>query len=137
KIVPAVSSGGSGTNKETAAPGSTAGSAQGSPGGANSGSGQGIQKGEPIRPQLLRKTEPAYPEKARAEARTGTVTVSLEVLANGQVGRVSIQQSSGHADLDAAAVKDVKKWRFAPAKDSLSGQAISCFVNIPVVFTIK
>lgn len=89
-----------------------------------------------VPPQLLRKVEPPYPESARESERQGTVVVRLQVLENGRVGEVSIRKSSGHDDLDQAALKAVKKWRFVPAKDKDTGQPVSCFTNFPVIFRL-
>lgn len=87
-------------------------------------------------PQLLRKVDPSYPEGARQSEREGTVLVYMQVLENGRVGEVNIRKSSGHPDLDQAAIKAVKKWRFVPAKDRDTGQPVSCFTSFPVVFRL-
>lgn len=87
-------------------------------------------------PQLLSKVEPAYPEGAREKGQEGTVVVRMEILESGQVGEVGIKKSSGNNDLDEAALKAVRKWRFMPAKDKDTGEPIKCFTSFPVVFRL-
>jgi len=58
-----------------------------------------------------------YPESALREGRTGGVTVRVEVLASGRAGRVELAESSGHADLDEAAVNGLRTAWYLPATD--------------------
>lgn len=58
-----------------------------------------------------------YPTSARREKHEGTVVVRVEVLTDGHVGRVELARSSGFDDLDQAAVKAARDWRFEPATD--------------------
>jgi protein TonB len=104
--------------------------------GSNSG-GNGGRKGKIVRPQILSKVDPDYPEGARTAGLTGTVVVKIQILANGLPGDVSISTTSGHDILDAAVVAAVQKWRFVPAKDPESGASIMCYTNMPVTFRFK
>ena len=58
-----------------------------------------------------------YPERARAAGRTGAPVVRVEVLASGRAGAVELVESSGHADLDEAAVNGLKTTWYQPATD--------------------
>ncbi len=104
--------------------------------GSNSG-GNGGRKGKIVRPQILSKVDPDYPEGARTAGLTGTVVVKIQILVNGLPGDVTISATSGHDILDAAVVAAVRKWRFVPAKDPESGASIMCYTNMPVTFRFK
>jgi protein TonB len=57
---------------------------------------------------------PAYPDIARQNGWEGTVTLRLELLANGTVGEVQVARSSGHTALDTAAQEAAKTWKHEP-----------------------
>lgn len=79
--------------------------------------------------------KPAYPRSARRRGQEGTVLLRVEVLANGRVGEVVVDTSSGYESLDEAAVKAVRKWRFTPAR---RGSArVNCWVRVPVEFDLR
>ena len=59
--------------------------------------------------------KPAWPGGAIAAQRTGTVTLSFLVGANGKLGQSKVVKSSGHPDLDEAARGDIQKCAFKPA----------------------
>lgn len=63
-------------------------------------------------PKALHSPAPEYPEEARWEKRTGLATLGFRVEADGSVAEVRMLHSSGHADLDAAAVESLRHWRF-------------------------
>ena len=65
-----------------------------------------------IAPEARYAPSPEYPEEARWEARTGTITVAFRILEDGAVDDVQVLASSGHADLDITAQKTIKEWRF-------------------------
>jgi len=87
-------------------------------------------------PQLLKKVEPPYPSSAREKGMEGTAVVRVEILENGQVGEAQVKRSSGCEELDEAALKAVRKWRFVPAKNKETGEPVKCFTNFPVVFRL-
>ncbi|GEM_PF-3674845 len=58
---------------------------------------------------------PGYPPAAIAENRQGRTVLKVVVDAEGQVTSVAVIHSSGHADLDQAAVMAVRNWTFSPA----------------------
>lgn len=88
-------------------------------------------------PAVLSAPEPTYPEQARRDGIQGRVILAIEILENGRPGSVAVQRSSGHEDLDEAAVKAVKNWRFTAARNSQTGQAVSCRTTLPVTFTLR
>jgi len=86
-------------------------------------------------PAYTYNPKPSYPRAARRRGQQGTVTLLVEVLPNGRVGGIDIDRSSGHQLLDDAAVKAVKKWRFAPARKGRT--SVRAWVKIPVEFNLK
>lgn len=69
-----------------------------------------------IRPGELSRHVPAYPFAAKRREIEGTVTLKIEVLPNGEAGRIEIAKSSGDDSLDEAARDAAKLWHFSPAK---------------------
>jgi len=80
------------------------------------------------------QTTPRYPEAARREGIEGVVTLRFEVLANGKVGTVQVQQSAGREDLDRAAMEAVRTWLFKPARRGK--EAVAVWVTLPVRFEL-
>jgi TonB family protein len=66
------------------------------------------------RPRFVYQPTPAYPEEARQQGWEGTVTLHLELRADGTVGDVQVAHSSGHEILDTAAQEAAKTWKHAP-----------------------
>lgn len=64
----------------------------------------------------------------------GTVILRVEVLDSGRPGHIQLARSSGHDNLDEAALKAVRHWRFVPA--SQGGLAISDWVEVPVEYRL-
>ena len=89
----------------------------------------------PVRPRYLDTPPPIYPAEARSRGYEGTTLLAAEVLANGRVGRVLIQKSSGYAVLDRSAMKAVQSWRFEPARSKHTPQAM--IVAIPIRFSLE
>lgn len=75
-----------------------------------------------------------YPAALYARRVQGNVTLRLYVDQDGQVRSDStrIEESSGYAALDSAAVKGSQELRFVPAK--LRGEAMATTVLFPVYF---
>ena len=65
----------------------------------------------------------------------GRVVLNVEVLASGLPGQVKLQQSSGHAVLDNAAIKAVSGWRFVAAHQG--GQNVTKWFLVPIPFILK
>ncbi len=60
-------------------------------------------------------TLPDYPARAAREGLTGTVTLSLLIGVDGKVADAKVQKSSGHKDLDRAAMDALSMCKFKPA----------------------
>jgi protein TonB len=86
------------------------------------------------KPQYLSNPAPQYPESSRAAREQGTVMLRVEVDAKGRPASVQISRSSGFKELDAAAVRAVRRWRFKPA--TLAGAPVAASINVPVQFQL-
>ncbi len=101
------------------------GSAPGQPSGKPQQAG-GVPAGTPAfplqAPKALRTPAPEYPEEARWEKRTGLATLGFRIESDGSVAEVMLLHSSGHTDLDAAAMDSLRHWRFVrpPGAESTS-----------------
>jgi protein TonB len=80
-------------------------------------------------------SEPMYPPAEIRQQHTGTVLLSVQVLANGRVGEVRIDQSSGYPRLDASAVREARDWRFKPGTSD--GVPIVMWKQVPITFRLK
>jgi protein TonB len=65
----------------------------------------------------------------------GTVLLEVLVSAAGRVAELEIVESSGVKSLDAAALKAVREWRFAPGREN--GRAKAMRVRVPVRFELQ
>ena len=68
-------------------------------------------------PVALNKIIPVYPRSARRKGHEGCVTVEILVSEDGFVSGAEIVSSSGHAELDSAALGAVRTTKFAPATE--------------------
>lgn len=66
-------------------------------------------------PRLLSAPAPEYPRSALRAGASGNVVLRIEVRPDGRVGEVSVVESSRHRELDRAAARAVRRWRFQPA----------------------
>ena len=79
-------------------------------------------------PGFANMSPPRYPPSMN----TGEVVLKVEVAADGTAAGVAVDRSSGHADLDEAAMEAARQWKFVPAyKD---GKAVAGKVRVPVRF---
>lgn len=77
---------------------------------------------------------PEYPSLARSRRWEGEVLLRVYVKDDGHCGDLSVQTSSGHEELDQAALEAVKHWRFIPAK---RGEvSIASWVTVPISFKL-
>ena len=80
-------------------------------------------------------TEPEYPNADIRMGHEGTVWLAIEILPNGRVGQVRIDQTSGFVRLDESAVREARKWRMQPGTQD--GVAIPMWKRVPVTFQLK
>ena len=78
---------------------------------------------------------PKYPALARRRGWEGTVYLSVLVMANGGVGDITIEKSSGYPLLDETALKAVTRYRFVPGRQG--DQPVSMRVQVPVHFRLQ
>lgn len=90
-------------------------------GGAGSGSGGGVA----VRARRIRGGINIRDYPRSAEGATGSVTVHLDVSAQGRVTRCTVARSSGNAALDATTCRLAQaRFRYAPARDR-EGRAVA------------
>lgn len=90
---------------------------------------------EPMVDPRFGLTEPEYPVSEIRLGHAGTVWLSVEVLPNGRVGQVRIDQSSGYAKLDDSAARQARKWRMKPGMQD--GVALAMWKRVPITFRLK
>jgi TonB family protein len=86
------------------------------------------------RPQKVKNALPGYPLSAQRRRVEGTVALQYVVLADGTVGEVEVTESTnpGHG-FEEAAVKAVRRWRFAPGM--LDGRPVDVLLEVTVQFS--
>lgn len=87
------------------------------------------------KPSPTRKIRPHYPSGARLRGEQGDVVLEIHVGADGFVDKVSVVETSGFADLDAAAVKAVRAARFTPAKSG--GKSVASAALMTLKFRLR
>jgi TonB family protein len=92
----------------------------------------GRQPEEP--PRFVHQPPPAYPDSARQNGWEGTVTLRLELLADGTVGEVQVARSSGHVVLDTAAQEAAKTWKHVPVTHE--GTPVTSWAEMHLTFTL-
>lgn len=86
-------------------------------------------------PKAIGRIEPVYPRSARRRGREGIVTIEAAVEETGQVADVAVVATSGHDDLDSAAIKAVRKAKFVPANDK--GRSVAAKLRLTFNFRLK
>jgi len=111
------------------------------PGAAQSGAlqsaGQALAEGAvvPPRPASDRNNPPPdYPQASRVRGEQGRVTLLVQVDPLGEVLDLAVLGSSGHAALDGAAMRAVRRWRFEPARQN--GTPIYATVTVGITFQL-
>ncbi len=80
----------------------------------------------------LDRMPPSYPPTALRAHQQGTTILLLTVNVAGRVTRAAIAETSGNADLDAAALYAAWTWKFYPRR--LDGAAVTSRLRVPVQF---
>jgi protein TonB len=83
----------------------------------------------------LRRSRAVYPAQAIRKNQTGTVTLTLYINELGSVDTVEVSQSSGSAQLDAAAVAAERKSKFRPLVRN--GRPIKTKARVPYTFELR
>ena len=83
----------------------------------------------------LNNPKPVYPMVARQRHWEGLVMLRVYITADGHAAQVVVQRSSGHEQLDEAALEAVKNWRFIPAKRGEFAEA--SWANVPIDFSLQ
>jgi protein TonB len=91
-------------------------------------------KGVSADAQPFDAVKPIYSRISRRRGEEGTATLSIEVLASGKAGTVSVIHSSGYSRLDEAALKAARQTTFAPAKQF--GRAIDSTTELAFTFRL-
>ena len=76
--------------------------------------------------------DPLYPPEARAQHIQGVVILDVQVLGEGSIGNVEVEQ--GDPLLAEAAVKAVKQWKYLPY--SVDGRAVESETRITFKFVL-
>ena len=84
------------------------------------------------RAKFYHQPPPTIPIEAYRRGLHGTVHLRLRITADGQVSDVRVTRGSGHAILDAAAVRAVRRWRSEPVRRD--GQAATTTHRVIVDF---
>jgi protein TonB len=95
---------------------------------------------EPVTPprfdaSYLKNPPPVYPAASRRLREQGTVVLRVLVSQQGTAADVLVENSSGSAQLDAAAMNAVRHWRFVPARRG--SESIDAWVLVPVGFELQ
>lgn len=83
----------------------------------------------------LKNPAPAYPPISRRTGENGIVILRVSVTQQGTADSVAVKTSSGSQNLDEAAQKAVRRWKFIPAKRGDS--AIQSWVLVPIIFKLE
>lgn len=78
---------------------------------------------------------PRYPYRARRKGQEGRVVLRVRVSPAGSVERLWVQETSGHALLDQAALETVRDWRLVPARRQ--GRRVAGLIEVPIVFDLN
>ncbi|SKB57068.1 energy transducer TonB [Sphingopyxis flava] len=86
---------------------------------------------------MLSSTPPSYPRESRRQREEGTVLLALTLDVDGSVAAISVAQSSGFRRLDEAALRAVRKWRWAPTIRRGQAVMVKGLVEIPFILRAK
>ena len=93
-----------------------------------------------IRPEILNRSEVQaalmreYPRNLRNDGVGGRVVVWLFISETGQVLDKRVSQTSGHEELDAAALEVADVFRFTPAWNR--GEVVQVWIQLPITFGV-
>ncbi len=87
-----------------------------------------------VKPRLIKKVLPEYPELARKAGIEGTVLLEIVIDTTGHVKSVKVKKSSNEI-FNAAAVEAVKRFVFTPAMQN--DRKVSVSLVIPIKFQLE
>jgi TonB family protein len=98
--------------------------------------GKGSRESKRAVPAMITlSSKPNYPRYSRLHKEEGTTVLSVEILSDGQLGRVDVVRSSGYRRLDQAAVKGMQNAELIPAlKD---GKKVTSIKRIAIKFDLE
>jgi protein TonB len=102
-------------------------------GGGDTAQGVAIAKTDEL-PWIISSPAPEYPREARRKGWIGRVGVHVLISDKGTVQQAEVLSSSGHGELDDAALKALRRWIFHPAQKE--GRAVVAWVVVPVLFRL-
>ena len=85
--------------------------------------------------RIVHKQRPSYPRAARLRGAAGVTVLRVLVERSGRVGEVEIERSAGDEDLDRAARRAIRGWRFASVRPPRNASGL--WVLIPVEFRLR
>jgi len=83
----------------------------------------------------LNNPAPSYPAISHRLGEQGKVVIRVLISKDGMAQQGDIQQSSGYARLDQAALRAVMGWRYVPGRRD--GMAQDMWFNVPINFTLN
>jgi protein TonB len=86
-------------------------------------------------PRVLKSFKPSYTVEAMLRRIEGNVVLQVDVRPDGTVGTVALVKSLGLDELDAEAVKAVKRFQFAPGEKN--GKPVTVRTEVSVAFIMR
>jgi periplasmic protein TonB len=77
---------------------------------------------------------PPYPDTAQTNGEQGSVILDVKVTSEGKVRNIKVDQSSGFADLDNAAIEGVLGWHFVPAM--VDGETSTDWTKLTITYRL-
>ena len=85
-------------------------------------------------PKLRREVRPSYTQKAMRDQVEGRVVMEAVVETNGRIESLRVIRYL-HEDLDAAAARALRQWRFTPG--TVKGEPVPVVVTVEMTFTLR
>ncbi|MFT3964816.1 MAG: TonB family protein [Sphingobium sp.] len=92
-----------------------------------------IMQASDLGSRMVSGKPPRYPVESRRKHEQGTVVLMLILGVDGKVSSIAVNQSSGFARLDDAALDAVRKWRWEPIVRNGQPVMVKGLVEIPFV----
>lgn len=102
----------------------------------SAGVSTGVAIGSSVNPSSRSMNPPRYPHSALKQELEGQVLLAVHVEADGSVGALRVERSSGHPVLDDAAQDAAARWQFNPGRTH-DGAPVAGLVTIPVDFFLN